>query len=269
MTDERSVHPETRETWNTNAAFWDEKMGEGNDWHLELIVPSTVQFLDLTPGHLLLDAACGNGLFSRRMAQAGVKVMAFDFSEELIERAKARTDDDADIDYRVIDATDRNQLLTLGERKFDAAVCNMALFDMTEIEPLISCLSRLLKKDGRFVFSVVHPCFNSGKVTSIMEQTEQDGEVITEYSVKISSYATPATTRGQAIFGQPAPQYYFHRSLSQIFNTCFDAGFILDRVAEPVFKKDEQDRSLRGNVFREIPPVLVARMRLLGSICSK
>lgn len=199
MTDERSVHRETCEIWNTNAAFWDEKMGEGNDWHLELIVPSTVRFLDLAPGHLLLDAACGNGLFSRRMAQAGVNVMAFDFSEELIERAKARTDDD--IDYRVIDATDRNQLLALGERKFDAAVCNMALFDMSEIEPLISCLSRLLKKDGRFVFSVVHPCF--------------------------------------------------------------DAGFVLDRVEEPVFKEDEQDRSLRGNVFREIPPVLIARMRLL------
>jgi len=237
-------------------------MGEGYDWHRELVVPAAIRFLDLKPGELLLDVACGNGLFSRRMAKSGIRVVAFDFSEQLIEKAKERTPKDLEIDYHVIDATDRDQLLSLGERRFDAAVCNMALMDMTEIQPLVSALSRLLKKDGRFVFSTVHPCFNSGRVKRTMQQEERDGEVIVEYSVQVSSYIKPTANKGQAIWGQPVPHYYFHRPMNLIFNTCFDAGFVLDRMEEPVFGESEEDRSFTRKLFHEIPPVLVARLRL-------
>ena len=44
-----------------------------------------------------------------------------------------------------MDATDAAQLLALGAGRFDAAVCNMALMDMTTIDPLLRALPRLLK----------------------------------------------------------------------------------------------------------------------------
>jgi 2-polyprenyl-3-methyl-5-hydroxy-6-metoxy-1,4-benzoquinol methylase len=76
----------------------------------------------------------------------------------IIKRAKERTQENADkIEYKVVDATDKTSLLALGKKKFDAAVCTMALMDMSSIEPIISTLPKLLKVGGRFVFSVPHP----------------------------------------------------------------------------------------------------------------
>src|SRR5712691_144155 len=128
--DYKALNQETHDIWNQNAAFWDGKVGEGNRFQKVLIGPTSERLLDLTPGELVLEIACGNGNFARRMAQLGVQVVASDFSEKFIELAQARTTEHADhIAYRVIDATDETQLLALGKRRFDAAVCNMGLMD--------------------------------------------------------------------------------------------------------------------------------------------
>jgi 2-polyprenyl-3-methyl-5-hydroxy-6-metoxy-1,4-benzoquinol methylase len=155
----------TRDIWNQNAAFWDEYMGEGGSFQQLLIGPATERLLDLKPSERALDIACGNGAFSRRMAQLGARVVACDFAPTFIERAKQRTTEHADrIDYRVIDATDESQLLSLGTQSFDAAVCTMAMMDMSDIAPMLSALRQLLKPSGRFIFSITHPCFNSGEI---------------------------------------------------------------------------------------------------------
>lgn len=53
------------------------------------------------------------------MAALGANVTAFDFSANMIEKAKARENLASLIDYRVVDATDEQQLLSLGwEGKF-------------------------------------------------------------------------------------------------------------------------------------------------------
>jgi 2-polyprenyl-3-methyl-5-hydroxy-6-metoxy-1,4-benzoquinol methylase len=53
--------------------------------------PALAALLDVQPGRRYLDIACGNGLTSRRLAALGVQVTAFDFSANLINRAKARS----------------------------------------------------------------------------------------------------------------------------------------------------------------------------------
>ncbi|MDQ3005935.1 MAG: class I SAM-dependent methyltransferase, partial [Chloroflexota bacterium] len=128
------------------AEHWDERMGdEGNDFFNVLCWPILASFLDVQPGQQVLDIACGNGLTSRRLAALGATVTAFDFSANLIEKAKARSNLQSLISYIVLDATDEQSLLTLGEGKFDSALSNMALFDMPEIEALFRVLPRLLK----------------------------------------------------------------------------------------------------------------------------
>jgi 2-polyprenyl-3-methyl-5-hydroxy-6-metoxy-1,4-benzoquinol methylase len=260
-----TLNRQTQDAWNQNAAWWDEKTGEGNLSQRTLIGPATEQLLNLQPGDLVLDCACGNGAFSRRMAQLGARVVAFDFSETFLERAKARTTEHADrIEYRLINATDEAQLLALGTRRFDAAVCTMGLMDMVTIEPLLSALRQLLTVGSHFVFSVLHPCFNSATgLKRVVEEEDKNGELITVYSVKVSEYIQPSTAKGLGIVGQPVPHYYFHRPLSVLFNTCFRAGFVLDGMEEPTFNQAaDPNRPLSRQNFAEIPPFLVARMRL-------
>ena len=262
------LNEESRDNWSTNADYWDQRMGEGNDFHLELLEPTQLPLLDLQSDELVLDIACGNGQFARKMAQLGARVIATDISERMIANAKARTRENADrIEYRVVDATSREQLLALGEGRFDAAVCTMAMMDMASIDPLFESLTRLLKAGGRFVFSVCHPCFNANpRMQMLAEREEMGNELATTYSVKVSRYITPVAHKGIAIAGQPVAQTYFHRPISVIFNAGFKAGFFLDGIEEPAFQGLEDDRKGPSwDNFSEIPPVLAARMRLVSS----
>jgi 2-polyprenyl-3-methyl-5-hydroxy-6-metoxy-1,4-benzoquinol methylase len=266
--DLRRANEETREAWEQNAAFWDERIGEGNDFVEVLIWPAVQRLLELQSGERILDAGCGNGLYARRLAAMGADVVAFDFSANLIALARERAAEHANrIAYHVLDATDEAGLLALGQRRFDAAVCNMALFDIADIQPLMRALVRLLRPGGRFVFSVIHPCFNSPHVALVGEMEDRDGEMTTVYSVKVFNYMTPRVSRAAAIRGQPKPQLVFHRPLQVLLGAGFDAGFVLDGLEERAFPPDHPSgRSplTWGGNFCEIPPVLVARMRLPG-----
>src|SRR5258706_11098418 len=123
---------ESRDIWDTNAEAWDRKIGSGGGWQTTLVAPTVERMLNIQPGEHVLDIACGNGQFSRRLLELGAVVVASDFSPKLIELAKDRTTEHSDrITYHVIDATDEAQLLALGEQgSFDATVCSNALMDM-------------------------------------------------------------------------------------------------------------------------------------------
>ncbi len=236
-------------------------------FHKNLLFPATDRLLNLQAGERVLDIGCGNGLFSRRMARLGAEVLACDFSRIFIERARDRTAESGEhVEYHVLDATNEAQLLSLGEGQFEAALCAMAIMDMAAIEPLISALSRLLKIGGRFVFSVLHPCFDPTVATKIVEQENRESGLVTVHSAKVSKYKQVFARKGVGIAGQPANHYYFHRPLSLLFNSCFKAGFVLDGLEEPVFEQLPDDKApLIWSHSKEIPPFLIARMRLVES----
>ena len=240
------------------------RMGEGNEFHKTLIEPTQKRLLDVRAGQNILDIACGNGQFARCLARLGACVLGVDISERMIELARARTTELGDrIEFRVVDCTRADALMSLGEKQFDAAVCTMALMDMAAIDPLFTALAKLLKAGGCLVFSVLHPCFNSGRVTQVREREEVTGQVVDRYSVRVSGYIHPLTHQGVAMIGQPVPQYYFHRPLSLLLKPALEAGFVLDGLAEPVFAPPAyKERSLFENVYSDIPPALVARLRL-------
>jgi SAM-dependent methyltransferase len=250
--------------WDQNADAWDAYIGEGGLFQRELLGPATERLLNVEPGQTVLDIACGNGAFSRRLAELGAAVVACDFSTVFLERAKARTVEHIDrIEYRLIDATNEAQLLTLGERRFDAAVCTMGIMDMAAIDPLFVALSRLLRPGGCFVFSVMHPCFNNGE-PMVAEQIESEQGIETNFAVKISHYLTLRATKGWGITSQSMAQYYFHRPLHVLFNAAFRVGFVLDGLEEPAFKQaHESRRTINWTNYSEIPPALVARLQLI------
>ncbi|MDQ7823048.1 MAG: class I SAM-dependent methyltransferase [Candidatus Eremiobacteraeota bacterium] len=263
--DTENINVEVRKIWNANAAFWDERMGsQGNEFHRLLIEPAQEKLLELKPGDQILDIACGNGQFARRMAKLGAQVLAFDLAESFIAIARERSKEFGDrIHYCVLDAADRGQLEELGDKRFDGAVCTMALMDMAAIEPLAIALKKVLKAGGRFVFSILHPCFNSGRTRRVIEEEDRDGELTSTCSVMTSQYSTPFTLKGIGMADQPEVQYYFHRSLSVLFRQFFIHGFVLNGLEEPVCP-EMREKSFFWKVHAEIPPALVARMILPG-----
>lgn len=264
MTPQTSLDEQAQAAWDANAAWWDDYVGpEGHLFHRAVIAPATERFLEVRQGDLVLDIACGNGQFSRRLADLGARVLAFDAAETFIARARGHSSNYVNsISYQRLDAANAEALLGLGRGRFDAAVCNMALMDIPNIEPLAAALPFLLKPGGRFVFSVTHPCFNSGEFRRVIEEEDRDGTLVASYAVKIHSYAQPTVTRGIGIIGQPQPHLYFHRPLGLLLSIFFAQGLTLDALAEPTAPPDPQsNRPFSWSNFSQIPPVLVARLR--------
>jgi hypothetical protein len=73
----------------------------------------------------------------------------------------------------------------------------MALMDIPTIDPLMRALRRLLKPEGRFVFSVQHPAFNFNAARLVLEEENRDGALVETYSVKVTGYLhVPPRERG-------------------------------------------------------------------------
>lgn len=221
---------ESKAIWEHNAKFWDDYMGdESNDFHCQVVRPRVNELMQIQPEDFVLDIACGNGNYSAHMAAQGAGVVAFDYSEKMIELARKRREAFLDkIEFCVADATDRESLMALRkDRPFTKAVSNMAVMDITDIKPLFQCVSDLLEEEGVFVFATQHPCF--------VTLTER--------------YKTSHGYYGDAIPGQPKEQCYYHRSMQEIFNLCFQTGFVIDSFYEECYGQ------------KETPDVMIVRAR--------
>jgi 2-polyprenyl-3-methyl-5-hydroxy-6-metoxy-1,4-benzoquinol methylase len=257
---------DNRRRWDANARWWDDRIGDGNDFQTMLIEPATERLLEVRPGDTILDVACGAGRFARRMAALGARVVAFDYSAEFIARARQRTGTDAAIEYHVVDGANGDALSSLGSNRFNKAVCTMAIMDMPEIRPLFAALPRMLTPGGVFVFSVIHPCFHSAAIQRFAELHEEEaGRHVMRAGVKVSSYLSPFARKSEGIIGQPEPQWLFHRPISALFRSGFEAGFAVDGFEEPGFPAAETPTAgVRWRDMPEVPPVMVARMKLMA-----
>jgi len=257
---------ENRRIWDANARWWDDRIGDGNDFQTVLIEPATAHLLNVGAGDTILDVACGAGRFARRMAELGARVVAFDYSAEFIARARERTAGDAGVEYHVLDAANTEALLSLGSNRFNKAVCTMAIMDMPEIGPLFATLSHLLSPGGSFVFSITHPCFHSTAIQRFAETyEEQAGRHVIRSGVKVSSYLAPLARKTEGIVGQPEPQWFFHRPISALFRFGFEAGFVVDGIEEPRFAGDGPRAGVGWHDMPDIPPIMVVRMTLMRS----
>ena len=204
----------SNDAWRQLSSWWDENIEDGDPFHRLLIFPGMIELVNCQPGTKILDLACGNGTLARRFTALGASVLGTDISETFIEQARARSEEG--IRYKVLDATSSSDLQDLAKQEqFDVVVCSMALHDLPTITPLIDSLSALLHKDGKFIFSIPHPCFNMGEV---------DLSFFSERpSLTRTNYIKPMHLEMKSKPGQPVNQHCFHRSLMELFGHFFRA----------------------------------------------
>ena len=203
----------------------------------------------------VLDLACGNGLYARRLSQAGAEVVAVDFAAEMIRAAIDTTPDGGSIEYMQLDVTDPAQLAALREDPFDAAVCLMAFMDISDLGPLLAAIPFSVP-NGPFVFATAHPAFNTPHVE---RKLDASGQAI----ATTRQYMTPSASPEEAIRGQPVPHLHFHRSLSELLSAAFLAGLVLDALEERAFPSGHRTGrgpNPWGGAFSEFPAILMGRL---------
>lgn len=230
------THDELATCWNANADTWTQLVRAGADVYRDYL--NTPAFFDLLPpveGLTGLDLGCGEGYNTRLLAGRGARMTAIDISELFVRHARAaETESPAAIDYQVASALE----LPFADASFDFATAFMSLMDMPDVHRALAEAWRVLRPGGFLQFSIEHPCFNpphrrkvpgpDGR-TVAMEVGEYfrplDGE-ISEWMFK----AAPADLRASL------PRFRiprFTRTLSAWLNLVVEAGFGLERLAEP------------------------------------
>jgi len=244
----------TASSWESLAAWYDEKQGDTGDlWHRTLIDPALLRVLGRVRGLRILDLGCGNGYLSRRFARAGARVVGVDSSAPIIKRAKRRESaEPLGIAYHVADAAHLDFLVA---ERFDVVVCNMALMDIEDAEGAIGEVGRVLRKGGRLVASISHPCFDQGtSSTWLLERSFRSLKV----SRRIARYRRPFSEETPwGIEERAVTTTGYHRPLSWYARALRDAGLLIRSLEEPEPTKEFIEGSPQGPYMAEIPLHLV------------
>lgn len=178
----------------------------------------------------VLDVGCGEGYLSRFLAALGPQTISgIDLSTSLIEVARERCDA-ANVSFHVDDA---RTLESINDASMDVVVSQMAMMDIADHVAMFRAVRRVIVPDGAFVFSLLHPCFQSP--TRLPEEPpfllDEDGERIACLAWRYTSEGH-FDSRGTGVRGHVGS---YHRMLSTYMNDLVEAGFSLDRLEEPVW----------------------------------
>lgn len=251
--------------WEAGAEFFDQRWGDqGDEFQVELFGPAAERLLGLEREASVLELACGNGAFARKLGRAGMRVLATDLSPRLIDFAQRRTetiaDQAVDVTYQVVDATDERAIVELSDEPFDAAVCMMGVMSMPLLRPMFGGVRRALKPRGAFVLTTLHPAYATAANKFVKAENEEEphGLTITRY---LSRYVTHGVTNVQ----QKEKQIYFHRPLGELLQDAFSCGLALDGVEELAAAPQPMEESkLMWNVLPELPMAIALRFRPTG-----
>lgn len=218
-----------KKVWDELAPTWGANWPEGGDFnHKYMILPSLYKMIDVESGDKILDVACGEGTTSRYLAKNGAIVTAIDVSDMITYATKKEEKDKLGIKYLKLNA--EKIIGKFGEEAFDKVVCNMALHDINDYKTTIEQISKVLKKDGLFVFSITHPCFAWPTTTSLRvpkdsQRNEDKIRVIFDYFDE-----RPVLIKYGKVF---APLLHFPRKVSDYISVLVKNKLIIEEMSEP------------------------------------
>jgi ubiquinone/menaquinone biosynthesis C-methylase UbiE len=102
---------------------------------------------------LILELGCGTGKNTALLAQIAEHVLALDFSEAMIEKAREKLSFD-NVTFAVADIT---QPWACEDQSIDLITCNLVLEHVRDLSFIFREASRVLVESGQFFISELHP----------------------------------------------------------------------------------------------------------------
>jgi ubiquinone/menaquinone biosynthesis C-methylase UbiE len=229
-------HQQAGRYWNANAKTWTALARAGYDVYRDhLNTPAFFALLPDVTGLRGLDIGCGEGHNTRLLAQRGARMDAIDIAEDFVAAAaRSETEQPLGIGYRVASAV----ALPYDDAMFDFATAFMSLMDLPETGQALAEAHRVLRPGGFLQFSITHPCFDTP-----LRRNLRDAQRRT-YAIEVGDYFRRIDGRIEEWLFKSAPHALraelpkfkvprFNRTLGEWLNMLVDAGFRLERVAEP------------------------------------
>ena len=217
-----------REVWEQLAADWHIQVGEEGDANRRLNSdPVLWHFVGEVRGKTVLDAGCGTGYLARQLSARGARVTGVDFSEKMIDIARAQAaTKELSITFTVDSCT---TLASQPDAAYDLLIANYVLMDVDDLESAVAAFHRVLRPNGVAVLVFSHPCFPADFAT--------DDAAGRHYHWPFSYFAR------RQIVSPPWGHFthdflWFHRPLSDYWKAFKHAGFLVDDFEEPRLTPD-------------------------------
>ncbi|MDD5099051.1 MAG: class I SAM-dependent methyltransferase [Candidatus Colwellbacteria bacterium] len=238
-------------SWGRVAGWYGEKTGEEKGYQQSLILPNALRMIGAKKGEIILDLACGEGFISRRLSDLGADVYGVDISPELIAMARKRA---PKAKFSVSPAEDMNYF---ENGFFDKAIMALAAQNIDDFPAAMKECSRVMRKGGRLILILNHPCFRIPKNSS-WGFDDQSGiqyrridRYLSETREEIDMY--PGSDKKEVTFS-------FHRPLQYYLKIFSKSGFCVSRLEEWNSGKTSQPgkRAAAENRARKEIPLFMA-----------
>lgn len=212
---------EITKAYSANAEFWVRTIRERRDkYQTGLVDRALLEAIGPCDSKVFLDAGCGEGYFSRELAQRGAAhVYGVDACSELIAAAESFQDSiPSTITYHLADVAS----LPLPTDSVDTVVSNRLPHGLNEYEQRFHEFARVLRPGGTLISLALHPCFYAARDAraSLSPAEYFEGRTVTQ-RFEVDGLMSPC----------PSVQRFF--SLEEHTNTILRARFTITGLSEP------------------------------------
>ncbi|MDQ6875786.1 MAG: class I SAM-dependent methyltransferase [Actinomycetota bacterium] len=220
-------------------------MGEGYRQHAEDSAynahydrPAVLAALGPVAGRRVLDAGCGPGFYVSALLAAGAEVVGIDASQTMIDLAKERVGNQAQIDLVEIGTK-----LPYPDRSFDLAVCALTIHHVTDRVTAFAEFHRVLRPGGALVMSTQHPT----------SDWLRKGGSYFDRVLESDTWRLPT--------GDLQQVRYWREPLADLCGAATASGLVIERLLEPRPAESMRTRSLAvyQKLHRE-PGFLILRL---------
>jgi ubiquinone/menaquinone biosynthesis C-methylase UbiE len=180
--------------------------------------PAVLAALGPVTGRQVLDAACGPGLYARELLERGAEVTAFDASPVMVSLARQRTADRVRIDRAAL-----GEPLPYPDSAFDLIICALAIHYASDRAAAFAEFCRVLRPGGAAVVSTQHP---------VMDWLRKGGSYF-QTTLETDIWQTPSGDQ---------PVHFWREPLSELCTAATDAGFLIEKLIEPVPAETMRER---------------------------
>jgi SAM-dependent methyltransferase len=201
---------------------------ENNLVHAYYERPATLALAGDVAGKRILDAGCGAGALIAALRDRGAIVTGIDKSAGMLELARRRLGDDADLQVAELGVP-----LPFPDDAFDDVTACLVLHYLKDWGPALAEVRRVLKPGGRLIASVNHPF--SENLWHLQARLKPDYFATYNYTVE--------WTAG----GQSALLRFWSRPLHAMTDAFIAAGFRISVISEPALSPDTPRELLPGD----------------------